>query len=438
MCLFLRSTVLVLLLAGAMPGQRYSFKVYGQDAGLTNLDVHCLMQDRTGFLWVGTVDGLFRYDGRQFRAYTKAQGLPSVQIEALHQTADGEIWAGTAEGLARLHGDTFETVQSGPGYAAHAIASDARGNLYVGTSRGLQIWAGTAEGLARLHGDTFETAQSGPGYAAHAIASDARGNLYVGTSRGLLVAPPGGPPGKREFRLHAVAGESRGPQQVFGIAVESPGRVWYGCAQEICLLEGARARPLAGFDVPRESWRGFLIDRQGTLWVRSYASLIALAKGTGRFVRHDAGLPLSARNPAVLTDRDGVLYVPTVLGLARRTASGWMMIRKANVLPSASVDFFLQDHEGSAWIALDGGGLVRWLGYQSAETWTELEGLSHDVVWSLGRDNRGTLWAATQAGISRFLAGRGQWQAWENRLLAAGQTLALAWSMRSEEHTSEL
>src|ERR1039458_6813331 len=144
MCLFLRSTVLVLLLAGAMPGQRYSFKVYGQDAGLTNLDVHCLMQDRTGFLW-----------------------------------------------------------------------------------------AGTAEGLARLHGDTFETVQSGPGYAAHAIASDARGNLYVGTSRGLLVAPPGGPPGKREFRLHAVAGESQGPQQVFGIAVESPGRVWYGCAQEI-------------------------------------------------------------------------------------------------------------------------------------------------------------------------------------------------------------
>jgi signal transduction histidine kinase/CheY-like chemotaxis protein len=144
-------------------------------------------------------------------------------------------------------------------------------------------------------------------------------------------------------------------------------------------------------------------------------------------VRHDAGLPLSARNPAVLTDRDGVLYVPTVLGLARWTASGWMMIRKANGLPSASVDFFLQDHEGSAWIALDGGGLVRWLGYQSAETWTESEGLSHDVVWSLGRDNRGTLWAATQAGISRFLPGRGQWQVWKHPLLAAGQTLALAW-----------
>src|SRR5664279_4325716 len=82
----LRGSILALLLAAALSAQRYSFKEYGQDAGLTNLDVYCLMQDRTGFLWVGTENGLFRYDGRQFRAYTKAQGLPSVQIEALHQT----------------------------------------------------------------------------------------------------------------------------------------------------------------------------------------------------------------------------------------------------------------------------------------------------------------------------------------------------------------
>src|ERR1035438_2864418 len=173
-----RCSVLVLLLAAALSAQRYSFKEYGQDAGLSNLDVYCLMQDNTGFLWVGTQDGLFRYDGSQFRAYTKAQGLPSVQIEALHQTADGEIWVGTAQGLARLKGDTFETVRSGPGNGARAIASDARGNL------------------------------------------------YVGTGRGLLVAPPGGPRGKREFRLHAVADGSNGKQQVYGIAVESPERVW--------------------------------------------------------------------------------------------------------------------------------------------------------------------------------------------------------------------
>ncbi|MCX6627084.1 MAG: ATP-binding protein, partial [Candidatus Solibacter sp.] len=328
---------------------------------------------------MGTENGLFRYDGRQFRAYTKAQGLPSVQIAALHQTADGEIWAGTAQGLARLKGEVFETVRSGPGNGALAIASDTRGNL------------------------------------------------YVGTSRGLLVAPPAGARGKREreFRLHAVAADPKGPQQVWGIAVESPELVWYGCGLGICLLEAERARPLVGFDVPQEGWRGFLIDRQGTLWARSYSGLIALAKGAHRFVRRDAGLPPSARTSAVLMDRDGELYVPTSRGLARRTVSGWTLIRKANGLPTASVDYFLQDREGSAWIALDGGGLVRWLGYKSAETWTESEGLSHDVVWSLARDSGGTLWATTQGGLSRFLPERGQWHAWKHPLLGVAGTLAL-------------
>src|ERR1035438_3675 len=84
----LRRSIVALLLATALSAQRYSFKEYGQDAGLTNLDVYCLMQDRTGFLWVGTENGLFRYDGRQFRAYTEAQGLPSVQIQALHRSEE--------------------------------------------------------------------------------------------------------------------------------------------------------------------------------------------------------------------------------------------------------------------------------------------------------------------------------------------------------------
>jgi signal transduction histidine kinase/ligand-binding sensor domain-containing protein/CheY-like chemotaxis protein len=372
-----RSSVLVLFLAAALCAQRYSFKEYGQDAGLTNLDVDCLMQDSTGFLWVGTENGLFRYDGRQFRAYTKAEGLPSVQIQALHQTADGEIWVGTSQGLARLQGETFETVRSGPGNGARAIASDARGNLYVGT------------------------------------------NL------GLLVAAPAGPRGKREFHLHAVADGTNGKQHVYGIAVESPKRVWYGCGVGICLLEGERARPLTGFDVPRESWRGLLLDRQGSLWVRSYTSLIVLVKGAGKLLRRDAGLPLSARNPAVLMDRDGEIYVPSSRGLARLTANGWTLIRKANGLPGTSVTFFLQDREGSAWIALDGGGLVRWLGYKNAESWTESEGLSHDVIWSLGRDPRGTLWAATEAGLSRFLPERAQWQAWKHPLSGIGPTFGL-------------
>ena len=56
----------VALSTGALLAQRYSFRHYGQSEGLKNLAIECLLQDETGFLWVGTQNGLFRLDGRRF------------------------------------------------------------------------------------------------------------------------------------------------------------------------------------------------------------------------------------------------------------------------------------------------------------------------------------------------------------------------------------
>jgi len=54
------------LLATALSAQQYTFRQYGPSDGLTNLGVNCLLQDHTGYLWVGTDNGLFRYDGNTF------------------------------------------------------------------------------------------------------------------------------------------------------------------------------------------------------------------------------------------------------------------------------------------------------------------------------------------------------------------------------------
>jgi signal transduction histidine kinase/ligand-binding sensor domain-containing protein/ActR/RegA family two-component response regulator len=354
--------------------QRYNFKAYGQDAGLTNLDVCCLMQDSTGYLWVGTDNGLFRYDGRQFRPYTTAQGLPAVQIGAIHQSPDGNIWVGTGDGLARLIGEGFERVSIDAGSGVRAIASD------------------------------------GHGY------------LYVGTGKGLLVAAPEGTRSRGGFKLYTIPGEI---QTVGAIAIGTNGEVWYTCGSGVCTFEGGRTRARDDLGLPARGWRGLLLDRKGGLWVRSLAELMELPPGASRFERRDAGLPLATRGSVVQMDRDGNIVVPTAHGLARRTGNGWTMLGKANGLPSAAVDSFLEDREGSAWLALDGAGLLRWLGYKTAETWTESEGLSHEVVWSLARDGEGTLWATTQGGLSRFVPQLDRWEAWKDRRLDSGQTVAM-------------
>src|SRR4051812_28177871 len=144
--------LVVLSLSLSAFAQRYSFQHYGQEQGLTNLTPQCILQDRTGFIWVGTQNGLFRYDGRRFVHFGVQQGLPSAGIESLYQTDDGTLWVGTASGLARrplsvLENRPFEAVKlpdDGSSVQRSAIAGDSKGRLYVGTHKGLAV--GTPDG----------------------------------------------------------------------------------------------------------------------------------------------------------------------------------------------------------------------------------------------------------------------------------------------------
>jgi len=104
---FLRRSISVLALAVPMwlGAQRYNFEYYSHADGLGGMEVRTLLQDRTGFIWIGATPGLYRYDGKHFRAYTDADGLPAGPVEALHETSDGTVLAGASKGGARLDGE---------------------------------------------------------------------------------------------------------------------------------------------------------------------------------------------------------------------------------------------------------------------------------------------------------------------------------------------
>ncbi len=110
----MRQTFLGILIAVAgascLSAQRYSFKFYGEDEGLQDLRVQAVLQDRAGFLWVGTQNGLYRYDGSRFTGFGTTEGLPGASIESLYESRDGTFWVGTQTGLARRKGERFETV----------------------------------------------------------------------------------------------------------------------------------------------------------------------------------------------------------------------------------------------------------------------------------------------------------------------------------------
>src|SRR3984885_1656579 len=100
-----RAAIYVLLLAcfsSVCLAQQYSFKDYVD--GLGNLSINCLLQDRSGFLWIGTESGLYQYDGSRFWQFGLKEGLPGVFVRALSLDRDGRLWVGTRDGLAFSNG----------------------------------------------------------------------------------------------------------------------------------------------------------------------------------------------------------------------------------------------------------------------------------------------------------------------------------------------
>ena len=157
-----------------------------------------IVQDNYGFLWFGTLDGLYKYDGYSLKAYRHERGNPNSvaddSIRALYKDRDGSIWIGTGYGgLDRLdpNRDNFTHYP----HKSHSPESLLNNNVVcVYRDRGGQLWVGTNGGLDRLEpaSGTFVHYRHDPRDAGSlsnnivtSVYEDRRGNLWVGTEMGL-------------------------------------------------------------------------------------------------------------------------------------------------------------------------------------------------------------------------------------------------------------
>ncbi|HEX7988131.1 MAG TPA: two-component regulator propeller domain-containing protein, partial [Duganella sp.] len=113
---FLSPVVLALaaLLAGAWPGaaaaQQLPLRYLTQQDGLGNLSITALAQDQTGYLWVGTDNGLFRYNGAEFRRFGQAEGMAGTQVTGVLSDRRQRLWVATGDGVYLRAGDRLVPV----------------------------------------------------------------------------------------------------------------------------------------------------------------------------------------------------------------------------------------------------------------------------------------------------------------------------------------
>lgn len=369
-----REVVIFLTCAVLCHAQRYAFKHYSQDSGLTNLAVNTIGEDKDGFLWVATDNGLFRYNGRRFERFGHKDGLPQDDVTALAVSAGGAVWAGTPVGIAYLSAGRFHPVQFG-------TVLDQWSFGHLAAAEGNTAYASSAYGLMKLSLDS------------------------------------GGASVKKMY-----AGET------FAVAMEAGGTVWFGCGHDLCRMQGEQTTSMnAQLGLPHDRWESAVSDAQGTLWVRSESRLYKLLKNASTFVECDKGLPLAPGQVSEL--RADPIYgvtVPTNEGLAIPRGDGWQIIGERRGLASDGVATAFRDQEGSMWIGLRGSGVDRWLGERQWDNWTKAEGLLADMLWGLTKDPKGRIWVGTNTGISMVEPSTGRVQTWgQHRRTEGNQALAV-------------
>ena len=185
----------------------------------------CLLEDRTGNIWIGTLSGLSRYDGTEFAKFTHEDGLADDCIESLCQDEAGNIWIGTHRGLSRYDGTSFVNFTRDDGLVndgVRCILRDRDGNIWIGTERGVSCYDGVAftnftteselgsrlisvifqdssgtlwfagwadGGMASYDGEVLSIYTKDDGLvdkAATCMLEDSRGNLWIGTHSGIV------------------------------------------------------------------------------------------------------------------------------------------------------------------------------------------------------------------------------------------------------------
>ena len=379
-----------------MPARTIRFNHLSRDEGLSQSVAQCILQDRTGFLWFGTQDGLNRYDGYRFKVYRfdpeDAHSLPNDWILAMQEDPSGDLWIATKGGLARWRrqSDDFIHYAHDPKDAT-SLASDyvytllmaSDGKLWVGTfNAGLDLFDPQTE--------TFEHLRSGPNLRTSLISNEIRaltfdhlGDLWIGTMAGL-------------DRLHVETG----------------------------LLSHFQHDPDDASSLADNRVSTLLEDRRQRLWIGTYGGL-HLWRPDGETPQPQSILPgkqpgfAQDRVRALFEDDEGRLWVGTQRGLVLFDPQNQTLHRylhNPSDPHSLQVDHVVsihQDRSGVLWIGTLGGGLntwdpVTWLFQHYASPPANLDPedavdyLSNQQIYAFSEDKTGAVWIGTLDGLEIF------------------------------------
>lgn len=371
-------------------GEELRFRSLTIQNELSASHVTCLLQDRKGFIWLGTQDGLNRYDGYDFNVYRYApsdsNSLSSSSVSSIFQDRLGFIWIGTRDsGLNKYDPSTgrFEWNRHNPDDPAslsrgsvRTVIEDRLGRIWVGTEEGLNLLDRDSGKFTRFQNDTRDPS-SLSGDNVWGICRRRQGGLWIGSTGGIDLLDTD----SLRFTRHEI----------------SPGDL-----------------EIAESNFPPVLYE----DHQGTLWIGTSSGLHRFNPATG----HIATFINVADNPhslsgnyitALFEDSGGHLWIGTRDGLNRFDRTAASFVRYFNVpdnphsLVSSKITSIHEDRSGILWVGTSQGVSLanmnaKRFAHFSTSNWGAEGSLSDNQIWCILEDRSGMLWIGTNRGLNRY------------------------------------
>lgn len=413
-----------------------TFERISLEHGLSQSIVYAIIQDRWGFMWFGTRDGLNKYDGYEFTTYRQGTtSLTDNQVRHIHEDNAGELWIATSNGLTRLSFDLDSTGNRNERFAHYkhnpddpTTISDNDVTTTLRDRRGV-VWVGTANGLSRMDSmepprfRRFKHNKSNPGSLSSnrvsTIAEDTTGRLWVGTvGGGLNLYLPA-----TESFSHITAIQPRTDSAgasaiIMSLLADSRGKLWLGTYGGGLIIfdpqtnDVNKHEPLAsGPGISDNRVYAIREARDGTYWIATFGGgLNRFDPITGTFtsyknVPHDAASISSDFVRALHIDRADNLWAGTNDGLNKLDLKPvrFAHIRHDPLDKSSLSDKYvlsiLEDSHGALWVGtnkgldrIERGSVTHYaVDHRSARS-------SSGFVYALHEDRTGVLWLGTFGG----------------------------------------
>lgn len=375
----------------------YLIDAWNTDSGLPTNSIVTLLQTSDGYLWIGTEEGLIRFDGDIFTIFDEnnTPEFTNNYINCLFEDSNKNLWIGIRHGgLVKYKNRKFKCYTKDDGFLKDGVNGIAEGPGGI-------IWIGT-QGLYKFQDNKFTifTKKDGlPDESIGPLYKDSKGNLWIGTVNGLCRFA------NNNFTNYDIKKDTE-ENRILSIFEDKNGTIWIGAQKGLFQIQGKAIIPTTfNTSFPGTRVDSISRDNDNNIWIGTEVKGIfryKLANETFENLSKENGLTDDTIR-VITGDKEGSVWIGTVYGGLNRLRDSKFKVFGAREGLADDIAFtVIEDSNHYVWIGTNKGLTRVESNLKKPVNFDTGNGLSNDVIDTIYEDHKGSIWVGTDNGLNKL------------------------------------